>query len=99
VISDQEDRVPYIPPSQRTALDPHLEAIVEEIRRREMEKQDGAVNYVFSRILHAVYDMTEGSSYYKFNRALGVLEAVKQELYRTKVGPYEDDAAERNGVL
>ncbi len=35
--------------------------------------------------------------YQELNEAVGVLECVKQELYRRSVAPYEDKAVLRNG--
>ena len=38
-----------------------------------------------------------GPHYRDFNEVIGVLECVKQELYRRMIAPYEDQAMARNG--
>jgi hypothetical protein len=63
------------------------------------DKQDGAVNYTITRLLHGAYEMRTRPGYFKLNRALGVLEAAKLEIYRRIVGPFEDTAIQRNGDI
>lgn len=89
--------MPYIAPEQRALLDSAIDQLVSEIVKLPIDKQDGAVNYMVTRVLHQVYEMRTQPSYFKLNRAMGVLEAAKQETYRRIVGPYEDGACERNG--
>ena len=51
-----------------------------------MEQVDGELNYVVTKILKEIYQQR----YFSLNRAVGVLESIKQEFYRRVVAPYED---------
>lgn len=53
----------------------------------------GVLNYVITRILSE----NCRNSYGEFNSAIGVLECVKQELYRRRVSKYEDKKLKQNG--
>jgi len=56
----------------------------------------GELNYTITRVILKYLDVL-GESYSTYNDILGVLEAVKHELYRRQIIPYEDKARERNG--
>jgi len=51
-----------------------------------VEQVDGELNYVVTKILKEIYPLR----YFPLNRAIGVLESIKQEFYRRVVAPYED---------
>ena len=55
---------------------------------------EGELNYILTRL---VLSWLEDPNYKAYNAAIGVLECVKQELYRRSVGPYEDTKKEENG--
>jgi len=55
----------------------------------------GEINYLITKIL--LRYLGPEPRYENFNAALGVLEAVKQELYRRLAGPYEEKKREENG--
>jgi hypothetical protein len=55
----------------------------------------GELNYVITRLIYAW--VQDGLSYTNINTAMGVLECVKQELYRRVAVPYEDRKREANG--
>lgn len=57
----------------------------------------GEFNYVITRLLNEGLDLTSNPSYDKLNTALGILEAVKLELYRRVAAPYEERKREENG--
>lgn len=61
----------------------------------EEDNRDGILNYIITRLLLATYQ----KGYKNYNSALGVLEAVKQEYYRTVVAPYEDEKRKENGEV
>lgn len=88
--------MPYIKKDQR----PELDEIVDFIVYRKLAlfggpaETDGRVNYLITRILRAVYGPP---SYFTYNRAIGVLECIKQEFYRRQVAPYEDTKMAENG--
>ena len=45
------------------------------------------------------YVNTRGESYQVYNDIVGVLECAKMELYRRKIGPYEDKKKIENGDI
>jgi hypothetical protein len=85
--------VPYIKPEMRPPLDRVLEPLIHELITSPDNEVDGMLNYSITRILHDVYS----PSYYNYNRALGLLEAIKLEFYRRSVAAYEDLKAQLNG--
>ena len=87
--------MPYIKPEARPALDSLLDPLIQSIAALPLEEQDGALNYALTRMLLSLYPRR----YFHFNRALGVLTAVKQEFYRVAVGPYEDEKVRDNGPV
>ena len=54
---------------------------------------DGELNYVITKIMKEVYPLR----YYHINKAIGVLECIKQEFYRRVAAPYEDQKMKENG--
>jgi hypothetical protein len=58
----------------------------------------GELNYIFTMaILQYVFD--KGESYQTYNDVIGALECAGYELYRRKVGPYEDLKKTLNGEV
>ncbi len=87
--------MPYIKSEDRPKLDSLMDPLIDHIKTLPLEEQDGALNYVITRMLKSIYP----SRYFHFNRALGVLAAVTQEWYRVIVGPYEDVKIRENGQV
>jgi hypothetical protein len=85
--------MPYIPKNQRPTLDTVTDPLIKHLASLPQEEQDGALNYTFTRIIKQIYP----TRYRHLNRALGVLSAVTQELYRRVVAPYEDEKIKENG--
>ncbi|MEM0441256.1 MAG: hypothetical protein QXF45_07230 [Candidatus Caldarchaeum sp.] len=85
--------MPYIPPDDRKELDPIIDSLIETLKKTPVEKIDGKLNYVVSRLILGLYP----PSYFNYNRALGVLAAVSHELYRRRVAPYEDEKIKQHG--
>ena len=85
--------MPYIPNDQRPVLDDKMDDLINHLASLPLEEQDGALNYTFTRIIRKIYPRR----YRHLNRALGVLSAVTQELYRRVIGPYEDEKIKENG--
>lgn len=69
----------------REHWDPLIRPIVDDLRRLPPEEVDGVVNYVITKILRKY-----PARYYHYNKAIGVLECIKQEYYRRVVAPCED---------
>lgn len=56
----------------------------------------GNLNFAVTRLIVG-YIRTKGKSYVTLNEVIGVLECVKQELYRRLAVPYEDRKRTENG--
>lgn len=87
--------MPYITKSLRTPLDNLIVQLSTEIDKLNEHQVDGALNYTISSLLKRLY----GVNYYELNRAIGVLENVKQEYYRRVVAPYEEIKIKENGNI
>lgn len=85
--------MPYIRARDRPEIDRLIEPLIEMLGRESVEDVDGKVNYAITRLINGVYK----PRYFNYNRAVGVLECVKLELYRRRVGPYEDEKIVENG--
>lgn len=82
--------MPYISGEYRDDFDFCAEQIAERA------ETSGELNYAITKICDK-FVMRNGENYENYNRVLGVLEAVKMELYRRKVVPYEDKKMRENG--
>lgn len=85
--------MPYIKKDQRPPIDKLVKPLIDHLNSLPLEDQDGSLNYIVTKIIKHVYP----KKYFHFNRALGVLTAITQELYRKIVGPYEDTKISENG--
>ena len=86
--------MPYIPYGDREQIDMQADFLLEDIRNTfDTDKLDGVMNYVITYLLKGLYP----PKYFNYNRAIGMLECVKQEFYRRMVAPYEDTKIEENG--
>jgi hypothetical protein len=56
----------------------------------------GELNYLFS-VLCKLYLYFNKESYQSYNDIIGALECCKQELYRRKIVPYEEQKMKTNG--
>jgi hypothetical protein len=90
--------MPYIDQENRQELDPAIDTLGRALRRQSLAGRDGAVNYAVTRLLlWAMCDLDRRWSYERIERAVGVLECAKLELYRRLAAPYEDRKIEANG--
>lgn len=87
--------MPYIKREARPELNDRMKPLIEHLKSLPVEEQDGALNYAVTRMIKSVYPMR----YYHLNRAMGVLECIKQEFYRVVAGPYEDEKIRDNGTV
>lgn len=85
--------MPYIKQEDRGKWKGVLEDIADELKDLPVDAVDGNLNYLISSVLKKAYP----AKYFNYNRAIGMLECVKQEFYRRDVGPYEDKKIEENG--
>jgi len=87
--------MPYI--REREWLDRNLAPLITAMTD-DPNVSAGEVNYAITRIVAAWHpDGVKNMSYEALNAKLGVLEAVKLELYRRVVAPYEDTKCKENG--
>lgn len=87
--------MPYIDPKARPGLDTLMDPLIDQIRSLPLEEQDGAFDYIVTRMLKSLYH----PPFFNFNRALGVLAALTQEYYRVVVAPYEDEKIRQFGPV
>lgn len=85
--------MPYIKKQDRPAIDTLVTPLIDYLKNLPMEEQDGSLNYAVTKIIKHVYP----HKYFHFNRALGVLTGITQELYRKIIGPYEEVKISENG--
>jgi ribosomal protein S3AE len=85
--------MPYIKPEKRKKYEETIRNLVATLRSLPPEELDGELNYVITKILKEVYPLR----YYHINKAMGVLECIKQEYYRRVAAPYEDQKIRENG--
>lgn len=64
----------------------------------EMITSAGELNYVFSIIMQK-YIESKGERYQNYNDIMGAIEGAKLELYRRHIGPYENNAINKNGDI
>lgn len=85
--------LPYISREKRAKYDRVLEELIGILKSLPVDEVDGELNYVVTKILKEVYPLR----YFHLNRAIGVLECIKQEFYRRVAAPYEDVKMRENG--
>jgi hypothetical protein len=79
--------MPYIKKDRRAAVDPEPGFMT----------TPGELNYAISQVIDSYLHDYDRVGYTQYNEVLGVLEALKLEIYRRLVAPYEDDKIEENG--
>lgn len=88
--------MPYIPSEDRPQYQEALTELAMLIPK-DRTKRCGHMNYIVSLLIEKVYG--KEMRYCDYNEVCGVLSCIKDELYRRKVGPYEDKAILKNGDL
>ena len=86
----------YIPQADRPRLDYYTEARRSLTKAGIQSPKPGELNYMLTRIILAYFD-TAGMNYATLNTVIGVLECIKQELYRRVAVPYENKKRTENG--
>ena len=81
--------MPYIKARFRESIDQEISDLACVIKEDPelMGKRAGVINYTLTRLINYLYNR----SYSEYN------EAIKQELYRRQVAPYEDEKCKENG--
>jgi hypothetical protein len=85
--------MPYITQEERPQYEKLIQELTDLLKEKPVESIDGHLNYIVTRIIKEVYPLR----YFHINRAMGVLECIKQEFYRRVAAPYEDTKKEQNG--
>ena len=87
--------MPYIELELRVPVDEEIDVLADKINGSEklIATRAGVLNYVITRLIAELYK----TSYSELNEAIGVLECAKQELYRRRLAPYEDEKIKENG--
>jgi hypothetical protein len=80
--------IPYINKEDRLALE----------RNDKQEVSSGELNYSIT-ILVLRYLKNHGERYQTYNDIMGALEGAKLEIYRRRIGVYEDSCIKKNGDL
>lgn len=78
--------MPYIPKENRTVIDIFLDDA------KTYLKADGTLNYFLFKLAKLTCNR-----YKDFRDFIGELEAVKLEIYRRQIAPYEDKKIKENG--
>jgi len=87
--------MPYIKKHDRNKWQKLIKEADRIIKGLPVEHLDGELNYFISKIIINSYP----PKYFNYNRAIGLLECIKQEFYRRKVGRYEDKKIKENGDI
>ena len=85
--------MPYIRPERREKYNDVLRELIDIFKALPVEEVDGEFNYVVTKILKEIYI----KRYFHLNKAIGVLECIKQEFYRRVLAPYEDVKIKESG--
>lgn len=90
--------MPYIKKDNRGSYDILIKALADSVQRNDEDNHSyvGDLNYIISCL---ITKSMPGLRYKHINDIIGVLECVKQELYRRLAAPYEDKAIEKNGDI
>jgi hypothetical protein len=87
--------MPYIKKEKRYVYKDEIENLVKKLESQPLTDQDGDLNYIITSIMKRSYT----PKYFNCNRAIGVLESIKQEYYRRVSAPYEDEKIKENGDI
>jgi len=89
--------MPYIKQIKRDTLDSVIDSLHKALVELEVDDEsnnmEGNLNYTITRLLRMCY----GQSYGEINDAMGMLQCVMLEHYRTVAVPYENQKIYENG--
>lgn len=89
--------MPYISQDQRKVLDKEILELVNAIEVANPGNPDqrkGICNYIFTSILNKVFPLNK---YHEISEAMAALSDCRDEYYRRRMAPREDQAIEENG--
>lgn len=82
--------MPYITEDRRHALYP-------DVIPGEIPLSPGELNFMITVLCQDYLTLSSRIGYSELNEVIGVLECVKQELYRRVIAPYEETKIQDNG--
>ena len=85
--------MPYIKKDAREKWERIINDTIFLLKDLPTDTVDGELNYFITSLILNTYN----KRYFDYNRAMGMLECCKQELYRHIIGPYEDIKIKENG--
>lgn len=92
--------MPYVKQSDRDAIDPELERVSKEVMDSPGMLAYAIMRLSLSFIKRAPWGTTvSGPTFEDYARTIGVIEAVKLELYRQQVARFEDGKIHTNGPV
>lgn len=83
--------MPYIKEGDRIGFTRQIEVLAVHIETL------GELNFVITKLLLEFAENNREENYGLYCALMGTLESVKQEFYRRKVAPYEDEKRKQNG--
>jgi len=86
--------MPYIKKERRERLEGAISNLIAFLQEIPEEDRDGEINYIVTALLKRIYQPLR---YKRINRAIGVLECIKQEYYRIVASPYEEKKRQEAG--
>lgn len=88
--------MPYIIQDKRKTFDQHIEIV--DLNWGTLFNYDpGVGNYIITKLIHE--RLGTNFNYADLNEVIGMLECVKQELYRKVAADYEDTKERINGKI
>lgn len=88
--------MPYIIQDDRKRYNELVAQLIAKLSEIPEEDRDGHLNYCVTLMLKRLYSPPK---YKRYNKAIGVLECIKQEFYRKVVAPYEDLKEQESGPV
>lgn len=87
--------MPYIKQDRREEFAPVVNKLVDLAKEEDLSTGD--INYIVSRFIWAIYD--QKPSYTRGSEVRAALADARDEFYRRKLAPYEDEKIEENGDI
>jgi len=87
--------MPYIRQIYRDKIDAALQQFCDSFPHGIHTLEEGEMNYVITKFL--LMSIPDSAKYRDYERIIGRIEMVKQEMYRRMIAPYEDKKKEENG--
>ncbi len=87
--------MPYIKPELRKKYEVSMNQLKDKIALEHITV--GELNYLITSLCKLYIESKPELKYFVYNDIVGVLECVKQEVYRRKISDYENNKMRDNG--